>query len=85
MGNGEAKEVICMFHGHELKRGGGMMVRGGYRVEGKIGKKKWDNHNSIINTIYFLKKKKKKAINQRPPIIWLHICKMSRTGKPMEK
>ena len=28
MGNGEAKELICMTHGHEL-RGGGMLVGGG--------------------------------------------------------
>ena len=39
MGNGEAKELICMTHVHEL-RGGGMVVRGGCRVEGDKGEKK---------------------------------------------
>ena len=53
MGNGEAKELICMTHGHELRWGnaGGM---GWGMVEGNK-EKKWDNHNSIINKIYFNK------------------------------
>ena len=53
MGNGEAKELICMTHGHELRWGnaGGM---GRAMVEGNK-EKKWDNHNSIINKIYFNK------------------------------
>ena len=34
MGNGEAKELICMTHGHELRREG-MLVGGGQcRMEG---------------------------------------------------
>ena len=36
--NGEAKELICTTHGHELKRG--MLVGGGCRVEGDQRKKK---------------------------------------------
>ena len=32
VGNGEAKELICTTHGHEL--GGGMLVGGGCRAEG---------------------------------------------------
>ena len=38
MGNGEAKELICMTHGHELRSGndGGR----GYRTEGNKEKKK---------------------------------------------
>ena len=37
MGNGEAKELICMTHGHEL-RGGGVTLVGGCRAEGnKVG------------------------------------------------
>ena len=32
-----------------------MMVGGGCRAEGNKGEKKWDNCNSIINKIYFLK------------------------------
>ena len=35
MGNGEAKELTCTTHGHELR--GGMMVAGGYRAEGGTG------------------------------------------------
>ena len=54
MGNGEAKEVICMTHGHELRCGnaGGKV---GARQRGIKGRKKWDNYNSIINKIYFKK------------------------------
>ena len=39
IGNGGAKELICMTHGHEL-RGGGILVEGGCRVEGDEGEKK---------------------------------------------
>ena len=44
MGNGEAKELICMTHGHELRWGndGG----GRYRAEGNKGKKK--NGRTVI-------------------------------------
>ena len=53
MGNGEAEELMCMTHGHELKwrNDGRRGVQGG----GYKGEKKWDNCNSIINKIYFLK------------------------------
>ena len=37
MGNEEAKELICMTHGHELGWG---KDGGGYRVEGNKGEKK---------------------------------------------
>ena len=50
MGNGEAKELTCMTHGHEL--GGGMIVGGWYRADGNGGETKMDNCNSIINKIY---------------------------------
>ena len=52
MGNGEAKELACTTHGHELRwvNAGG---RGGAGWKGKKGeKKKWDNCNSVINKIY---------------------------------
>ena len=39
MGNGEAKEFVCMSHGHELNRGG-MLVGGWYRAERNKGEKK---------------------------------------------
>ena len=53
MGNVEAKELIGMTHGHELKGGecgweGG--VQGGGEQRGENGKT-----NSIINKIYYLK------------------------------
>ena len=35
-----------------------MLVGGGCRAEGNKGEKKWDNCHSIINKIYFLKRKK---------------------------
>ena len=54
MGNGEAKELICMTHGHEIRWGndGG---RGATEWRGIKGRKKRDNCNNIINKIYFLK------------------------------
>ena len=36
MGNGEAKELICMTHGHELRRVG-ILVGGVCRAEGSKG------------------------------------------------
>ena len=48
--NGEAKELICTTHGHELR--GGWCWEGDCRVEGDKGEKKWDNCDSIINKIY---------------------------------
>ena len=55
IGNGEAKDLVCTNHGHELKWGndGG---RGGTGQRGIKRRKKWDNCNSIINKMYFLKK-----------------------------
>ena len=47
MGNGEAKELICMTHGHEL-RWGEYGCEVGCRAEGTNGGK-WDNCNSVIN------------------------------------
>ena len=46
IGNGEAKEVICMTLGHELMAGNA----GGWGFAGQRGIKggKWDNYNSII-------------------------------------
>ena len=38
MGIGEAKELTCMIHGHELRWENA--VTRGYRVEGNKGKKK---------------------------------------------
>ena len=52
MGNGEAKELICMTHGHELRWGGNI---GGKEFAGWRGIKgeKCDNYNSTIDKIYF--------------------------------
>ena len=38
IGNGEAKEFICMTHGHEVR--GVMLGEEGYRAEGNKGEKK---------------------------------------------
>ena len=38
IGNGEAKELVCMTHGHELS--GGILERRSYSAEGDKGKKK---------------------------------------------
>ena len=50
VGNVEAKELICMTHGHELKWGNAA----GRGCAGWRGIKwgKWDHCNSIINKIY---------------------------------
>ena len=56
IGNIKAKELICMTHGHELR--GGLLEERDYWVEGDKGGK-WDNCNSIINKIYFLKNRLK--------------------------
>ena len=58
VGNVEAKELISMTHGHELK-GGNV---GGRRYAGWRGIKagKWDNCNSIINK--YIKKRKRNQI-----------------------
>ena len=56
IGNGEAKELICMTHGHELK-GKNAGGRGCARRRGIKGGK-WDNCNSIINKIYLKIKNK---------------------------
>ena len=49
MGNGEAKELICMTHGHELKRGnvGRRGCAGWSGVKGGNGTTK-----SIVNKIF---------------------------------
>ena len=53
IGNAEAKECICTSHGHELKveKASGRGCAGWREIKGG----KWDNCNSIINKIYFLK------------------------------
>ena len=61
MGNVEAKELIYTTHGHEL-RWGNAGGRGGTGRRGIKGRKKWDNCNSIINKIYFLKKQEQSGL-----------------------
>ena len=57
MGNGEAKELICTIHGHELRwRNAGGRWGAGWR--GIKGRKIQDNCNSIINKMFFKKEKK---------------------------
>ena len=59
--NGEAKELTCTTHGHEL-RGAECWRAGVYKVEGgEIGEKYQEKCNSIISKIY-LKKRKKKTL-----------------------
>ena len=55
-GNVEAKELICMTHGHEL-RGRNEGGRGDSGQRGIKGRKIWDNYNSIINKVYIKKYK----------------------------
>ena len=49
-----------------------MLVRG-YTTEGNKGEEKWDNCNSIINKIYFLKKKQS---NQQPDLDVAQVMKI---------
>ena len=50
MGNGEAKELICMTQGHKLRwRNVGGEDAG---ERGIKGRNEWDNSNPIINKIY---------------------------------
>ena len=51
IGNGEAKELIYMTHGRELRWWGGCRRKGSAGWRGIKGGK-WDSCNSIINTIY---------------------------------
>ena len=52
IGNGEAKELICTTHGHDLKEVGGMLVGEGVQGGGvQRRKQRRDNGNSIINKI----------------------------------
>ena len=79
IGNVEAKELICMTHRHELLWEGGGVQDG---VESGGGE--WDNCNSIINKIYFLKNpkgslKKKKAMTGVSRLTFSR----SRTAHPM--
>ena len=55
IGNVEAKELMCMIHGHELK-GGNVVGRGCVWWRGVKGGT-WDNCNSIINKIYLKNEK----------------------------
>ena len=57
MGNGEAKELICITHGHELRwqNDHGRGCTGQREIKGR---KKWDNYNSLINKIYLKRKVK---------------------------
>ena len=54
MGNGEAKELICMTHGHEL-RGGNARGKEDAGWRGRKRRKKWENCIIIINKIYLKK------------------------------
>ena len=56
IGNVEAKELVCMTHGHELK-GGNVGGRGWAGWSG-VKEGKWDNCNNIINKIYLKTNKK---------------------------
>ena len=64
MGNGEAKELTCTTHGHELRWGnaGGMGVTG---QRGIKERKKREKYNSIINKIYLKNKLKNSQLSVR--------------------
>ena len=51
MGNGEAKDLIYMTHGHELRQRDAR-GRDSTQQRGLKGRKKWDNCNSIINKMF---------------------------------
>ena len=81
MGNGEAKELICMTHGHELRWGNnGGRVGTGQR--GIKGRKKWDNCNSIINKIYLKNKGGEEKQRPQKPFLLLSIVHSWLTYSP---
>ena len=51
IGHGEAQELICITHGHELRGVGENAGVRGCRAEGIKDRKKWDNCNSTVNKI----------------------------------
>ena len=51
IGNGEAKELICITHGHELRTGGMLEGVSGTGQRVIKGRKRRDNCNRIINKI----------------------------------
>ena len=57
IGNGEAKDFICMTHGHEL-RAGGRFLEGRGVLDG-VGQreKNWDKCNCMIINIYLRNRK----------------------------
>ena len=86
VGNVEAKALICMSHGHELKEGnvGGRECAGqrgikggnaggrGYAGQRGIKGAKWDNYISIINKIYFIQKEKINIIIEHFPLFYAY-------------
>ena len=62
MGNGEAKELMDMTHGHELR--GQMLVGWGCMAERGKGEKKNGTTNSMINKIYLKKGSTNECINK---------------------
>ena len=53
IGNGAAKEPVCVTHGHERREG---LLEGMEDIRWRGAKgENWDNCNSIINKIYFKK------------------------------
>ena len=71
IGNGEAKELMCTTHGHEL-RGRIAGGNGGTRQRRSKGEKNWVNCHSIINKIFFFKKRSHKELKV--------VCPMYDTG-----
>ena len=55
VGNVEAKELMCMTHGHELY--GGNVGRRGCAGWRGVKRGKWDNCDSITNKTYFKKER----------------------------
>ena len=54
IGNEEVKELVCMTHGHELRRGNAGRREDAGQM-GIKGEKTWDNCNSVIKKIYLKK------------------------------
>ena len=73
IGNGEATELVCMTHGHELRVRGNAGGRGGAWQRGRKGREKWDYSNSIIKKIH-LKIKNKINYIVLQFYIYLKIC-----------
>ena len=84
IGNGESKKLICIYAWHRHEFRGDCQRKGEYQVDGGREEKNWDNCNSIIDKIYFLKnqseRERKLSINTMAEIMKVLSAEQSETS-----